>query len=433
MLHGDQGSDAQGGGGEENGSLIAGGGRASVVQDNDDVPPAPETIIWSSRSGRSDRTVRVGDRDEEVSDPNREEREIIRVCSHSEIIARLIHMNPAILSFLFGMSTHLFLGEASRFLPVEVRTEALPYFSIPAAVAGGFGFAVGRYLVHPEDSGWVRTLILPEGLVVFSFTLGEVIGIFCGSSLDLQNDCIVSGRTFWVKFFPAPIILSTAYLVWRFIPPTKKFVWALHGRVQKGAVFIVDSFFSILLYSLLYSRILQTILGSTTVTPQSVSYGCGGIPGALAMLVLQTLIPQHRQKWNTMICYAMAASLVIYLVKFLMQESDLRGWSAILKLVVFSFLFFAGVVSTVGRFKELVEEWRRKVQVPVQSGLNLLFRQEVYEALLKPGDTRLRLVQWAQENPQMAKECVRDPVVKEACRQDPTVQEACQASEWNRR
>jgi hypothetical protein len=394
------------------------------VANNDSMqrPPSPpcQTVVWSAT------TNAVSSRQGLNDDPNREEEEIVRADSASEIIARLIRDNPATCSLLFGVSTHLFFSEAFRFLTEKARREALPYFSIPAVIMSGVGFGVGRSLVHPEGSGRVRMLTLNEGLVVFSFTLGEVIGIYCGSSLDVQNDCIVSGKTFWIKLFPAPIILSAAYLFWRFILPAKKFAWALHGRMQKVAVFIVESFFSILLYSLLYSRILQTILGSipAITSPQPVIYEGGGISGALGMLMLQTLIPQHRQKWNTIIYYTMAANLVIYLVKFLMQESDLQGWSAILKLVVFSLLFLAGVVSTVGRFKKLVAAWHEQALVPVQSGPSLLCRQEVYAGLLldlKDTNARLDLVKWAREDPQIAR-CMNEPVVAEVCRHDPEVQ-----------
>lgn len=71
--------------------------------------------------------------------------------NQGEIIARLLCLNPAILSQFFGIGTHAFLDQFFRLWP-SFRIQALPYLSIPAVLLGSLGWKVGLDSVrNPND------------------------------------------------------------------------------------------------------------------------------------------------------------------------------------------------------------------------------------------------------------------------------------------
>jgi hypothetical protein len=185
--------------------------------------------------------------------------------------------------------------------------------------------------------------------------------------------------------------------------------------MQKGLVVIVDSFFSILLYT----RIFQTMFMNVHPIPQPALYECGTVPLALALVLAQTLIPQHRQKFHTSITYSMTANLVMYLVKFLIAEflqsisnptktRDPYFWSAIFKSIVFPLLFLTGFVFTIWYAKQFVEGWR-KVKVSAPNTRRFLFEQDLVDAL-QGAQVRAALGR-AQEDPRIADACRNAPEI----------------------
>ncbi len=233
----------------------------------------------------------------------------------SEIIARFLSLNPAILSQFFGIGTHAFLNQFLRLWP-SFRIQALPYISIPTVALAAMGAAIGVDAMknpnHEIGNNHLKRFLMAsmEGVGgIFPFFLGDLIEIYCRNSehLDAENRCMVSEEIFWKNFFTAPFILSLCYIAWHTISPTQKYDWISAGKKQKISVIGID----LLAKILFYSRIFQMLMLNINPKPEPLLYE--GVTAPVTGLVLGMGIfkPQHAQKLDTLLRLLMNAKICI--------------------------------------------------------------------------------------------------------------------------
>lgn len=358
-----------------------------------------------------------------------------RFCATPET-RRFIYINPAIYSQFSGLGLFAFLDQFLKLWPT-IRIAALPYISIPAVTAGSVGFGIGVHSVyHSNDEHTNRFKriwfsALEGGGIVFPFLLGEEIEVYCSypSHLDAEKNCMVSEATFWETFFPAPAVLGLGYMIWKMIPLLQKHTWMSRGKASKFLVIAVDSLADVLYYS----RIFQTLMTNISQIPQPLAYELGAIPAGGIVLVGQTLMPRHREKFRTAITFGMTLNLMLYLGNFLKIEFTLPPeteegpylWSPLLKTIAFALFFGVGAAFTIWRSRQYVVEQRKTERWIPAGDPKFLLQQQLNEALERP-EVRRDLIKRLLQDQQLKQLLVQDEFIKNLLLQDQDVQGSLQ-------
>lgn len=378
-------------------------------------PPAPLNVMDAQSTPSTQLTITAGELLPAPTNPNmfRKIYEDVLVtrfkfCGNLETVARLIRINPAIFSLCFGISPIALLDEFLKMWPGS-RKDVLPYLVIPAAFTGSIGWLIGAHAVlNPkrdlQSSAFKRLCVATlEGFgAVVPFVLGEEIIVYCRNSKHLNDAglCTVSDKTFWADFFPAPVLLGTAYVAWNMLPLSQKLMWMSQHKGKKILIVSIDSLSSLLLYS----RVFQTLLMNIASIPQPLIYEVGAISAGVSVLLMQTLVPKHAQKLNTVIMYAMALHWTFYLANLLAHEETINDWSPVFTLTVFPLLFLSGLAFTLWHSSGYIHEWKT-VETYVEAGHpQLLLNQHMNEALLTKTGRKQIIDQLLAADPEFRRE-----------------------------
>ncbi len=319
---------------------------------------------------------------------------------YSEDVARVLVLNPAMLSLFFGMGINAFLDQFLKIWP-DFRREALPYISIPTVILAGVGWQIGsdsiRYPNSEIGNSPIKRSAMAsvEGIgVILPFFLLNLFQIYCHyfAHLDAKGHCEVSDEIFWEDFFTAPAILSALYIAWNSsIDPAKKCIWispkeeekSLKSKVKKSLVIGAD----ILSLMLFYSRIIQTAM---FIYLKPTPLLCEGVaaPATLIALVGEIFQSQHRQKIDTAMRLLMNAGLITYFIKTkIAQQSGTQwyhSWSLMLELLSLPSLFLMGLLYTAYYRRQYFEE-RSKIPGCVPTNIySFPVQQKISDALKDP-------------------------------------------------
>jgi hypothetical protein len=179
---------------------------------------------------------------------------------------------------------------------------------------------------------------------------------------------MVSEENFWLKFFTAPATISVFYNCWNSLPPTLKNRWSNKNKIQKAFIITTD----LLAKTLFSTRVLQSLLMNINdVMPKPmlrpVFFEYIAIPTGIGVLIGQLAKKNYWQKFETSMVYAMTASLMFYMFKFLEAElhehSKEQVWSLLVKCILFPTLFATGLLFTGKHGKRYLQDEARTIQV----------------------------------------------------------------------
>lgn len=347
----------------------------------------------------------------------------LKCCSDPEVNAKLLNENPVLMTVFSGAGTYAFLAQLFKLWP-DIRKTALPYFSIPAVIAGNVGFGIGTHSVfYPNELEanarcsccnpncfshlkrvWMAYLISLGS--AFTFSMGTVI------KLDLAihpDDSTISDTKFLTEILPFPAAVGLFCFTWESISPTRK-QQGFFGRYPRLLNFL-DSFSKFLLYS----SVIQALLLPIPIS-QFLTYMLGAL-GGLGMVAAQNIRPQHQEKIRMVIIYLANGQLLYFLGNLFFLENP-NNHSAhahsnpfwfYLKVAYFSLAIGAGGVITVLRARQYVKKVIRS-EAWVPAGNPEWLRQQMREELLpkifgnKAGIAELK--KFLQANPDYRKSLV---------------------------
>lgn len=275
----------------------------------------------------------------------------------SKEVKKLIRTNPAILSLFFGVGTHAFLNQFFKLFP-RVKPEYLPYLSTPPALAlaiAGFGMGA-NFVKNPlydisSHTGQRIAIASLEALgVIFPSILATASKVYC----DIHPDCRkVSDSDFAAEILPAALAVALYYGIWYSISPTRRKIWCIgdSSKLTKSLTYITDATTK----TLLYSRILQSLMTNIKPIPESWIYEYVSVPAASLVLAGQVL--RHEgwwQKIETFMLYVICGNLAVYMGNFLKEESQSPDdlWSFYLKALLFPALLVTGAFFTIKYFQQ---------------------------------------------------------------------------------